>query len=122
MLSGRVRADELPDVARPTAQALPQRDPVADSPVGTPTSAELISEMARSVLEAGRLPLRLTEAALESQAQAIDGWVAGGAVPPVLVPGAVLLRTQSRFLVGMLRTVSGSGDRSRRDSGPPDAG
>jgi hypothetical protein len=76
-----------------------------------------VNELARFVVEAARLPLRLTEVALQSQAQAIDDWVARGAVPPLLVPGAAVLKVQIGFLIGMIRSVSGSDP-----SGPADAG
>ena len=71
-----------------------------------------VNVLARSVLELGRLPLAVTEATLEGQARTIDDWLARGEVPPVLVPGVVVLKAEIRLLTRMLRAVSGptSGD------------
>jgi hypothetical protein len=108
ILTGQVRTEDLPDVARPGASASPQQDTTVDPAVGASGNAVLATELARSVVEAGRLPLQLAEAALEIQARAIDDGIARGAVPAVLVPGAAVLRAQIGFLIGMIRSVSGS--------------
>ena len=100
ILTGQVNEEDLPDVARPEVA---QRDAVAEPPA----SADLVSALARSVLEVGRLPLRVTEEALDDQAQAIDDWVARGAVPTILVPGAAVLKAELRLLAAMVRVVSG---------------
>ncbi len=97
--AGQVRTEDLPDVARPEAPAPPAQE--------TSAGAALVHDLARLVVEAGRLPLRATESALESQAQAIDDLVDRGAVPTVLVPGALVLKAELRLLMGMLRAVSG---------------
>ena len=111
ILARQVRAEDLPDVARPGASASPQQDTTVDPAVGASRNAALVNELARSVVDAGRLPLRLTEAVLESQAKAIEDWTARGALPAVLLPGAAVLKAQIGFLIGMIRSVSGS-DRS----------
>ena len=100
ILTGQVNEEDLPDVARPEVA---ERDAVAEPPA----SADLVSALARSVLEVGRLPLRVTEEALDDQAQAIDDWVARGAVPTILVPGAAVLKAELRLLAAMVRVVSG---------------
>lgn len=86
ILAGRVTADDLPDVARPPSPPPPRQDRTAQPML---------------------LPLRLTEAVLQSQAQAIDDWVASGSVPPPLRPGAAIVRAQIGFLLGMIRSGSG---------------
>jgi hypothetical protein len=70
-----------------------------------------VDALVRSLVDAGRLPLRLTEATLESQARAIDAWTARGALPPALLPGATVLKAQIGVLLGMIRMVSGSDRR-----------
>ena len=126
ILAGRVSAEELPDVARPDAPTLAEEHTTPDAPALAEqhTSSDAaasaasppppVKVLARSVLELGRLPLVVTEATLESQARTIDDWLARGAVPPVLVPGAVVLKAEIRLLTRMLRAVSGptSGDSS----------
>jgi hypothetical protein len=103
ILAGQVKQEELPDVARPEAPAPTEQEAAAEAPA----SADLLNALARSVLEVGRLPLRVTEEALDGQAQAIDDWVARGAVPTVLVPGAAVLKAELRLLAAMVRVVSG---------------
>ncbi len=107
ILAGQVRAEELPDVARPEAPTPPEHETTSDTAVSAPTSAPRVNALARSVLELGRLPLAVTEATLEGQAQTIDDWVARGAVPTVLVPGAKALTLEIRLLTRMLRAVAG---------------
>ena len=107
ILAGQVHTEELPDVARPEATAPPPRETAADAAASASASAARVNELARLVLEAGRLPLRATEAALESQAQAIDGWVDRGAVPTLLVPGALVLKAEIKLIAGIVRAVSG---------------
>ena len=119
ILAGRVRAEELPDVARPDAPALAEEHTSPDAPalaeqhtspdaaVSAASHPPPVNALARSVLELGRLPLAVTEATLEGQARTIDGWVARGAVPTVFVPGAVVLTAEIRLLTRMLRAVSG---------------
>ncbi len=109
ILASQVRAEDLPDVARPGASASPQQDATVEAAVGASRNAALVNELARSAVEAGLLPLRLTEAALEGQARALEDLVARGAVPAVLVPGAAVLKAQIGFLIGVIRSVSGSG-------------
>ncbi len=110
LLSAQVRAEDLPDVARPPAPAPPPHDPPASAAAA---GADPIGASARAVLAAGLLPLRLTEAALEGQAQAIDDWMARGAVPAPLIPGAVLMSAHSRLLAGMIHAAFGwTGDRT----------
>jgi len=107
ILAGQVRAEELPDIARPQAPAPAEYETIADAAAHASTNATRVTALARSVLELGRLPLVLTEANLEGQAQAIDDWLARGAVPTVLVPGAKVLTLEMRLLTRMLRAVSG---------------
>lgn len=109
ILASEVRAEDLPDIVRPGAAAVPQHDTTADPAVGPSGNAALVTALASSVIEAGRLPLRLTEAALESQARAIEDRIARGVVPALIVPGAEVLRAQIVLLAGMIRSVSGSG-------------
>ena len=108
ILAGQVRVDELPDVARPGAPAPPPDETIADPGAHASANAARVSALARSLLELGRLPLVVSEAALEGQAQAIDDWLARGAVPSVLVPGAMALTLEMRLLTRMLRAVSRS--------------
>jgi len=107
ILAGRVRAEELPDVARPDPPALVEQDTSPDAAVSASSHAPPVNALAQSVLELGRLPLAVTEATLEGQARAIDDWLARGAVPTVLVPGVVVLKAEIRLLTRMLRAVSG---------------
>jgi len=109
ILASEVRAEDLPDVVRPGAAAVPQHDTTADPAVGPSGNVALVTGLASSLIEAGRLPLRLTEAALESQARAIEDRIARGVVPALIVPGAEVLRAQIVLLAGMIRSVSGSG-------------
>jgi hypothetical protein len=109
ILASGVRAEDLPDVVRPRAAAVPHHDTTADPAVGPSGNAALATGLASFVIEAGRLPLRLTEAALESQAQAIEDRIARGVVPALIVPGAEVLKAQIVLLAGMIRSVSGSG-------------
>jgi hypothetical protein len=109
ILASGVRAEDLPDVVRPGAAAVPHHDTTADPAVGPSGNAALATGLASFVIEAGRLPLRLTEAALESQAQAIEDRIARGVVPALIVPGAEVLKAQIVLLAGMIRSVSGSG-------------
>jgi len=107
ILAGRVRAEELPDVARPDAPAPAEQHTSLDAPLSASSHPPPVNALARSVLELGRLPLAVTEATLEGQARTIEGWVARGAVPTVFVPGAVVLTAEIRLLTRMLRAVSG---------------
>jgi hypothetical protein len=107
ILAGRVRAEELPDVARPDAPALAEQHTSLDAAPSASSQRPPVNALARSVLELGRLPLAVTEATLEGQARTIDEWVARGAVPRVLVPGAAVLTVEIRLLARMLRAVSG---------------
>ncbi len=116
ILAGKVRADELPDVVRPAAPGATEQEAITDATVSASTNAARVNVLARSVLEVGRVPLRVTEAVLESEAVAIEDWVARGAVPTVLVPGALVLKAQMRLLAGVVRVVSGP--HSSRTSEP----
>jgi len=119
ILAGRVRAEELPDVARPDAPApaaehtspdaaaSAEQHTSPDAAVSAAPQPAPVTALARSVLELGRLPLVVTEATLEGQARTIDDWLARGEVPSVLVPGAVVLKAEIRLLTRMLRAVSG---------------
>ena len=107
ILAGRVRAEELPDVARPDAPAAAEPHTSPDAAVSASSHPPPVNALARSVLELGRLPLAVTEATLEGQARTIEDWVARGAVPTVFVPGAVVLTAEIRLLTRMLRAVSG---------------
>jgi hypothetical protein len=107
ILAGRVRPDELPDVARPDAPALAEQHTSPDAAVSAPSDPPPVNALARSVLELGRLPLAVAEATLEGQARTIEDSVARGAVPTVFVPGAVVLAAEIRLLTRMLRAVSG---------------
>ena len=111
ILAGQVRAEDLPDVARPGMSASPRQETTVDPEVGASRDTAPADGLARSMVDAGRLPLRLTEAVLESQARAIEDWTSRGALPAVLLPGAAVLKAQIGFLIGMIRAVSGS-DRS----------
>ena len=107
ILAGQIRAEELPDVARPDSPALAEQHTGPDAPVDASSQLPPVNALARSVLELGRLPLAVTEATLEGQARTIDDWLARGEVPSVLVPGAVVLKAEIRLLTRMLRAVSG---------------
>jgi hypothetical protein len=107
ILAGRVRAEELPDVARPDAPPLAEQHTSPDAAPIASSQPPPVNALARSVLELGRIPLAVTEATLDGQARTIDDWLARGAVPTVLVPGAVVLTAEIRLLTRMLRAVSG---------------
>lgn len=108
ILARTVRTEDLPDVVRPGAGAAPERPATVDPAAGPSGDAAPAAELVRSVIAAGRLPLRLTEAALDGQARAIGDWIASGAAPATVVPGAKILQAQLGFLAGVVRSFSGS--------------
>ena len=54
ILASEVRAEDLPDVVRPGAAAVPQHDTTADPAVGPSGNAALVTGLASFVIEAGR--------------------------------------------------------------------
>lgn len=90
ILGGSVRADELPDVARPVAP--PPGSPEPESPAADRRS--------RAVLMP--LPWQFAGIVLGAQAAALADGLDRGIVPPPLVPGAVLMEAQLRAAARVL--------------------
>ncbi|MFP5452076.1 MAG: hypothetical protein ACLGG9_10070 [Thermoleophilia bacterium] len=99
ILSGQVLEDELPDIARPGAPhppspgdaGAPRRRPRAGAPAGQLP---------------WQLPWQLAGIVLGAQAAAIADSLDRGIVPPLLVPGAILMEAQLRATALMLRRGS----------------
>jgi hypothetical protein len=114
ILAGQVRDDELPDVARPAAIPPPA--------AGAPAADERDAATARvtAIAEAAWLPLRLGEAVLIGQADAIARSIGAGGVPAPWIPGARLAEAQLRAAASVLGAVPGM--LAPPGAGPPPGG
>jgi hypothetical protein len=120
ILASQVRAEELPDIARPLGPAAQASDvaDATDAPDATDVTevtvvrddvgeASLVDALTGALVELGRAPFALTDAMLEDQAKLLDDWVGEGRVPALWVPGARLLKVELRLMRRMIGPLTG---------------